>query len=65
MPAPQAGQTEALRRRQEERQKAFQPPAEQAVSRSGEKRVGGGKEVEVREVKRKVKEAMKRRKRKS
>lgn len=50
------------RKRQEERKQSFQPPVKQ--EREGEKGEGGGggEEVDVGEVKRKVKEAMKRRK---
>ena len=53
----QAQQAEAGKRKQEDRQRSFQPPAE--VKKEEE---GKGERVNVAEVKRKVKEAMKRRK---
>jgi ribosomal RNA assembly protein len=57
-----AQQAEAERKRQEDRQRSFKPPVEgkKKVEEEGER--GGG--VDVAEVKRKVKEAMKRRKKK-
>ena len=59
----QAQQAEAGRRKQEERQRSFQPPVE-AKMKTAEGEGGRGGEVDVTEVKRKVKEAMKRRKKK-
>ena len=58
----QTQQAEAERKRQEDRQRSFKPPVEgkKKVEEEGER--GGG--VDVAEVKRKVKEAMKRRKKK-
>ena len=59
----QALQVETGRRRQREREKSFQAPVENKKSVKKEEGEGekGGR-VEVAEVKRKVKEAMKRRK---
>ena len=69
----QAQQSEAVKRRQEQRKHSFQPPVEQKTAAvklegggEGEgEGEGGGVGVEVGEVKRKVKEAMKRRKKKA
>lgn len=59
----QAQQTEAMRRRQEQRRQSFKPPEEKKTDGRGvEGEEWGGGKVEVAEVKRKVKEAMRRRK---
>lgn len=64
----QAQQAEAGRRKQEERQRSFQPPVEPKKKMKKKLEVEGegerGTRVDVAEVKRKVKEAMKRRKKK-
>ena len=63
MSLSQAQQAEAVRRRQEQRRQSFKPPEEKKATGGGvEGEEGRGGRVKVAEVKRKVKEAMKRRK---